>query len=114
MFTVILLLVAGSALALVSQQNLMLVTLAVGPYRLSEIPLFYVIVGSLIVGLLFAYILNLIPSITTFLALRGKDTTIKQKKNEVAELTKRVHQLELENEKIKHTSKAIPTDPDAL
>lgn len=101
MISLIFLLIAGSVLAYISQQNLERVSLIVGPYMLTNIPLFYVIVGSVIAGLALAYLLNLAPSIMTWFELRGKEKTIKSKKNEVNDLTKRVRELELENVKLR-------------
>lgn len=114
MLILILFLVAGSLLAYISKYNLMPVTVNLGQYIFSGVPLFYVIIGSFIAGLALAYVLSLVPAITSWWALRGKEHEIKNKKNEVLELTKRVHQLELENEKLKHDTKAQPKDINAL
>lgn len=45
--------------------------------------------------------------------MRGKLGEIKHNKNEILELTKRIHQLEIENEKLKHAD-AEPADTFAL
>ncbi|MEP7167271.1 MAG: bZIP transcription factor [Candidatus Woesebacteria bacterium] len=114
MLILILLLIVGSLLAYLSQSNLMLVSLHVGPYIFTDIPLFYVIVGSLVTGLVFSYILYVVHDISTSLTIHGKENVIKKKKNEVVELTKRVHQLELENERLKRKSGVVPIDSNAL
>lgn len=114
MLILILLLVIGSVLVYISQFNFMPVSLNLGPYVFSDIPLFYVIVGSLVVGLVLSYIIYLVREISTSLTLRGKDNEIKKNKDEVLELTKRVHQLELENEKLKSNSGEEPEDKNAL
>lgn len=114
MLILILLLVVGSLLAYVSQSNLMPVSINLGPYVFSDIPLFYVIVGSLAIGIAFSYVLYLIDAISTSWQLHGKESEIKKNKNEVLELTKRVHQLELENERLKTSSSSHPKDKNAL
>lgn len=114
MLTIILLVLIGSAIAYVSYDNLMPVTLHVGQYIIPDIPLFYVIVGSLLTGLILAYLINILPSISSAFTLLGKDKEIKKNKDEVMELTKRVHQLELENEKLKHAPKKEPADRNAI
>lgn len=115
MFTLILFLIAGGIMVYLAQDNLMLVPLHLGPYVFSEIPLFYIIIGSLVVGLTFAYMLYLVHAISVSLKLRKKNKTIKETKNEIVELTKRVHQLELENERLKNNSTVVePTDKNAL
>jgi len=114
MLVLILLLVVGSALVYISKFNFMPVSVNLGMYVISDIPLFYVIVGSLVFGLILSYLVFLFNSISTSFTLRGKDNEIKKNKDEVLELTKQIHQLELENEKIKHDPSIKPEDPNAL
>ncbi len=114
MLILILLLIVGSALVYVSKFNYMPVNVDLIWYSFSNIPLFYVIVGSLLVGLVISYLVYLINEIAVAFTLSRKDTEIKQNKNEVLELTKRVHQLELENEKLKRKSGIKSTDQNAL
>lgn len=92
----------------------MLVSVNLGFYTFSDIPLFYVIIASVLFGLVISYVVYLIHSISTTLTLRGKDKKIKENKDEVLELTKRVHQSELENEKLRHGEGEKPQDPNAL
>lgn len=114
MIILILFLTAGSILAYLSRDNLIPVSVKLGTYTFSDVPLFYVIIGSLVTGLVLSYLISLIHDISHALLIRGKEKEIKQNKNEVLELTKRVHQLELENEKLKHYSRVEPEDPNAL
>lgn len=114
MLVLILLLVVGSILVYISKFNFVPVTVNLGMYVISDIPLFYVIVGSMLFGLVLSYLVYLVHAISTSFALRGKDHEIKKDKDEVLELTKRVHQLELENEKLKHEPSIEPEDKNAL
>jgi putative membrane protein len=114
MLILILFLVAGSLLTYVSQYNLMPVTVHLGTYIFTDIPLFYVIIGSMLTGLGLSYLIYLVQQISAAWEIRGKEHEIKKKKGEVLELTKRVHQLELENEKLKHTPAVEPEDINAL
>ncbi len=114
MLVIILLLVVGSVLVYISKYNFTPVSVNLGFYAFSDIPLFYVIVGSLLTGLVLFYVAYLIHSISSSFMLRGKNKEIKKNKDEVLELTKRVHQLELENEKLKHGSNVEPEDTNAL
>lgn len=102
MLNIIFLLIVGSALTYISKYNLDLVTVNLGIYTFFNIPLFYVIVGSILVGLLFSYILQLLGNILTYFEIRSKTREIKTGKDEILNLTKTVHQLEIENEKLKH------------
>lgn len=115
MLILIFLLIVGSGLVYISKFNFTPVTLNLGRYVFSDIPLFYVIIGSLVIGLVSSYLIYRIQAISTFFQLRGKNKEIKKEKSEVLELTKRVHQLELEKEKIKNGSEELkPTDQNAL
>jgi len=114
MLILILFLIIGSALVYISKFNFTPVNLNLGAYVFSDIPLFYVIVGSLIIGLVLSYLAYLVRLISTSLTLHGKNKEIKKDKGEILELTRRIHQLELENEKLKHLSINEPEDKNAL
>ena len=115
MLILILLLVVGGAMAYLSQNNLEPATLHVGTYAFSGVPLFYIIVGSLLTGLVLAYLIYFVNSIFTALTMRGKDKKIKQEASEIVDLTKQVHQLELANERLKNNSTSVePQDKNAL
>lgn len=102
MLNMIMLLILGSALTYISKYNLEPVNVYMGPYTIANIPLFYVIVGSLLVGLILSYIMQILSNIVTFFEMRGKSREILVNQNEILSLTKTVHQLELDNEKLKH------------
>ena len=86
----------------------MLVSVNFGTFIISNIPLFYVIVGSILFGLVLSYLVHLVNSISTSLTLRGKNDLIKKEKEEILELTKRVHQLELT------IASLTPSDPNVM
>jgi hypothetical protein len=114
MLVLILLLVVGSILVYISKFNFMLVTVNLGIYIISNVPLFYVIIASVVFGLILSYLVYLFHSISTSFIIRSKDHEIKKNKDEVLDLTKQIHQLELENEKIKHDPAVDPSDKNAL
>jgi len=114
MLVLILLLVVGSILVYISKFNFGLVSVNLGFYIINNIPLFYVIVGSIVFGLILSYLAYLFHSIFISYTIRSKNHEIKKNKEEVLDLTKQVHQLELEKEKIKNGSDSEPTDKNAL
>jgi len=113
MFNLIFLLLIGSVLAYISKFNLTPISVNLGFYTISNVPLFYVVVGSLLIGLVISFLMQLLRNISNSFDLRSKKKEIKTSQEEILELTKRVHQLELENEKLKHTDAEI-SDPNAL
>jgi uncharacterized integral membrane protein len=114
MLVLILFLVIGSILVYISKFNFTPVTVNLGLHTFSNIPLFYVIIASVIFGLVLSYLVYLIHDISTSFTLRGKNKEIKKEKEEVLELTKNVHKLELENEKQKNGKNVEPQDKNAL
>ncbi len=115
MLILILLLVVGGAMVYLAQNNLTVVTLHLGTYAFSGIPLFYIIIGSILIGLGLAYFIYLVNSILAAFVMHGKDNKIKQEASEIVDLTKQVHQLELANERLKNNSTIIePQDKNAL
>lgn len=114
MLILILFIIFGSIVSYLAQNNLMRVVLRVGPYTFPDIPLFYVIVGSVLTGLGVAYFIYLVNTILLKIKLNKKDRKILDTSNEVAELTKRVHQLELENVKLKKNSELEIDDEKSL
>lgn len=114
MLSLIILLVSGSLIAYFSLQNTMLVSVNFLDLNVTNIPLYYVIIGSMLVGLLLSYAIYIIHSISTSIKLHKKDKRIKENKGELAQLTKRIHQLELENLKLKKESGLEVIDENSL
>lgn len=114
MLILILSLIIGSLLVYISKYNFQPVSINLGFAVFSGIPLFYIIVGSFVIGLVLSYLVSIIQSISTSFVLHGKNTEIKRKKDEVLELTKRVHQLEIKNDKLGKDSGIEPGDRNAL
>jgi TRAP-type C4-dicarboxylate transport system permease small subunit len=114
MLVLILFLVVGSVLVYISKYNFVPVTVNLGIHTFLNVPLFYVIVGSVLFGLGLSYLFYLVRAISTSITLRSKNKEIKEEKEEVLELTKNVHQLELQNEKQKNDARPGPQDKNAL
>src|SRR3989338_5408481 len=114
MLMIILSLIVGSLLVYISRFNFQPVSINLGFYVFYTVPLFYVIVCSLLIGLVLSYFAYIVNAISNSIVLRGKDSEIRKNKAEVLELTKRVHQLEIKNEKLGKSSGIEPGDRNAL
>ena len=114
MLEIIFSLIVGTLLVYISRYNFQPVSVNLGFTVFSGIPLFYIIVGSLLIGMVLSYLVSVIKSISTSFVLHGKNVEIKKNKGEVLELTKRVHQLEIKNEKLGKESGIEPDDRNAL
>ncbi len=84
-----------------SGQNTGPVTLNFGSYILPQIPVYLAVLVPLIAGLSFGFFVNLIKNLSQNLTISEKKDKIKDLKDELAEVTKKAHQLELENSKLK-------------
>ncbi len=97
----IFLLVFGPAVAYFALQNTSEVTLHLGSAVFSHVPLFYIILGSALVGVILSYIVYLTDSVPKGLVLKNKDKKIKEIEEELNDMTKKAHQLEIENVSLK-------------
>lgn len=114
MLTLILILVFGSGVTYLALQNNAHVTLTLLNYTFPNVPLFLVILGSMLIGVLLAYIIQIANSISMALTIHGKDNKIKESENDLTALTKKTHQLELENESLKKDNPATSFNDKSL
>ena len=101
MATLIITVLLGLAMAFFATQNTRPITLNLFNNELTNIPTYIVVIGTLLVGLLLSWIISLVNDIANGMTMRGKESKIRDYKKENAELTRRNHQLELENTKLK-------------
>ncbi len=100
MFALIFTVLFSAVVAYFATQNTVIISLHFASYTWSGIPIYLVMLGSLLAGLLFAWIFYLLNAISSSLTIRGKNQALKEGKESNLELTKRLHQLELENTKL--------------
>lgn len=60
------------------------------------------------------YIIHLIHSISTAFTIHGKNKIINKSEKNITELTKQIHQLQLENESLKKHNPSADTDEKSL
>ncbi len=114
MLALIFLLIFGSSVAYLLFQNTPPVTFTILSYTFSDIPLFSVVIASMLVGALLVYIIHLINSISTSLTIHGKNKKIRESDKNLTDLTKQIHQLQLENESLKKSGPSAGSDDKAL
>lgn len=106
--------IVGSGIAYFATQNTNLISLHLGSYITPEVPLYFVVIGALLLGLLLSWIFSLVNSLFSKITLHGKENEIKKDEKNIAELTKEIHQLELENARLKEKSGEGDTDDKSL
>lgn len=101
MIALVLLIIFGAGVAFFTLQNTTPVTLTLAQTTFKNVPLFLVMIGSLLTGVLIAGVIYVVQLLSSSLTIWGKDKKIKAAETQTGELLKKVHQLELENERLK-------------
>jgi uncharacterized integral membrane protein len=105
MLTFIVILVLGLVIAFFAGQNTAPTTIFLLNSQLPTLPLYTVIIGSMLIGFVISWVVNLIDSVFRMFVLRGKENVIKEDRKQFARLDKRIHELEIENARLKGENK---------
>ncbi len=100
MATLIVTVLFGLVIAYFATQNSGPITLNFLNYTVPNLPAYIVVIGALLLGLFLSWIISVVNDIGTGFTMMGKDSKIKDYSKENAELTRRIHELELENTKL--------------
>lgn len=114
MIGLIILIVFGTGVGLFSTQNTQPASITFAQYTFSNIPMYLIILGAILSGIFVSWVISLVGFVSSFFTLHGKESKIKEAKKEIADLTKRVHELELENERLKAESNSGNKDDKSL
>ena len=114
MLTLVITVILGLGFALFATQNTNPVSIYIGSNSISDIPLYLVILLSILLPLLVSGFIYLLRSLSSSLTLSEKEEDIKKTKQELAEVTKQAHKLELENTKLKAELGREDEDEDAI
>jgi uncharacterized integral membrane protein len=101
MIEIILYIIFGIGSAYFATQNAQTVTLHIASYTYKGIPLYMIILVSLLIGLIFSWIVITVRTLSNSLRMREKELLLKEIKKKNAEIIKELHQLQLENSELK-------------
>lgn len=101
MLEVILMVVFGFVVALFATQNTAGVTVVLANAPVPGVPLYMVVIASILIGLVVGWIFNLFGSISSFFSIKSRDNAIAGKNQSLNSLNKRVNELERENDKLR-------------
>ncbi len=73
------------------------------------IPLYTLVLGSLLLGLLVSWIISMVDGIIVAFAMSNKEGTIKESEKAIQKLEQRVNDLEIENARLKGHDDGKPT-----
>lgn len=114
MITLIALAIFGLGAAYFATQNTTPVTVTIGTYLWPNIPLYLLIIGSFLLGIAICWVASSADRLSTALTLRHDKKLIQELEQKVTDRTKRIHELELENTKIKGKSGRPTVDDTSL
>ena len=117
MIDLIVVLVFSLVVGYFATQNTVSVALKMGPSTLPSVPVFVIVLLSMLFGLLLAGVIHLTHRVSSTLALRRKEKTIKDEEKQIEELQKEIRELKEHNKELRecHTdsplTEDLPTDP---
>ncbi len=111
MATLLTLVLSGILVAYFATQNTGDVSINLLGYSLVGIPIYFLVLGSVLLGLLMGSIINLIDSLFSSLKLRDKNHTINEVSKKALTLEERIHELEVENARLKGKGEPIIIEP---
>lgn len=111
--TLIVTVLFGLIIAYFGTQNTDVVTLNFLNYSIPGVPVYIVVVGSLLVGLFLSWVISLVNTISTGLTILGNESELKGTKKENTEYLKQIHQLQLENARLTALTN-VPIDDKSL
>lgn len=114
MIALILFVTFGLLFAIFATNNTSLVTITFGQFISYSMPLYIALLITFVFGLLLSSIFYFLKSVTTRFTFRKFKMERKETKDEIAELTKRIHKLELENEELKAKNGTENIDTESL
>lgn len=91
----------GIVVAVFAVQNRGFVDIHFGGYAISGVPLYLVVLGTVLVTLIFAGIIYFVHSLSSSFTMIGKNSSLKRMNEENKKLTGKVKDLEVENAKLK-------------
>jgi uncharacterized integral membrane protein len=91
----------GIAIGYFATQNTNPVAVRLAEYAFEEVPLYLVVMGTLLAGIFIAWVLYFAKSVSASLTIYGKEKAVKKAKHTVADLEQRVYDLETENARLR-------------
>jgi uncharacterized integral membrane protein len=101
MLALVIAVIFGLGIGYFATQNVTPITIQFADYVVEGVPLYAVILGSLLVGLFMAYLLYLGRTVSSKLTMHGENHADGRVRQAVANLEQRVGQLESENARLR-------------
>ena len=96
MLSLIILVIFVFGMAYFATQNTGVVHILFGNYMLAGVPLYAIVIGSLLLGICISWLINITNAISSNITLHGKDTALQGAQQTITALREENHKLELE------------------
>src|SRR5581483_6631696 len=100
-FALLVALLIGAGVAFFAVQNTHFITLTIANYAIPGVPLYVVVIGALVLGVIISLVLHLIGSFSSLLETRGKDTALANTERENKVLRQQLQTLRIENARLR-------------
>ena len=107
MATLLILVLSGILVAYFATQNTGNVSINLLGYSLAGIPTYFLVLASVLLGLMLGSVINLVDALFNSLKLRDKNQTINEVSKKAITLEERIHELEVENARLKGKGEPI-------
>jgi uncharacterized integral membrane protein len=107
MLSLIVAILFGLGLTFFAFSNSISVPVAFAGIQLSAIPLYMVVVFSVLAGIVMAWFISAIDGISSHMELRGKNHRINDDQKAITALQERIHNLEVENARLKSDNRGV-------
>ena len=87
------------------------INIAIGDYQFFNIPLYMITVGTYLLGIILAWIIEVPAQIATGFQIMGLGRTIKSGNNSIVQLQNKILKLEAENAKLHERNLALTSNP---
>lgn len=103
----------GFIFALFATQNTSPASIAAGPWHLNNIPVYWIVLGSLLGGLFISWVINFFEGVAASWALMKKERQLKHTQRSVTTLNEKLQSLEIENAQLKKDTN-LPSSEDEI
>jgi hypothetical protein len=107
MIGLIITILIGIAIAYLSRQNSLPIVTTIGNNTYFSIPLYVITLGTYILGILIAWIIEIPQTISTALQITGLGRSIKSGNNTIVDLQNKLRKLEIDNVKLQERNQSI-------
>lgn len=101
MLSLIVTIMFALAIAYFAIQNTLGVTLVVANNIFTNVPLFAIVIGSVLLGVLMSSVISGLNTLSTYLTIRSKEHIIHEDAKAIHSLQNKVQQLEVENARLR-------------